>query len=69
MKQIHGLKGIHKAAQFTEKYKGKNAVRLDNQRHVHSLIPIVKNPSDYTVDSVITLVIESRRLTNAAIIR
>jgi|EP00970_Alexandrium_tamarense_P012246 hypothetical protein len=59
IKQIHGSKGILEAAQFTAKYKGKNAVRLDNQRHVRSLIPIVKNPSDYTVDSVITLVIES----------
>eukprot|EP00970_Alexandrium_tamarense_P007594 scaffold1442_cov212-Alexandrium_tamarense.AAC.9 len=69
MKQIHGSKGIHKAAQFTEKHKGKNAVRLDNQRHLHSLIPIVENPSNYTFDSVITLFVESRRLTSAAIVR
>jgi hypothetical protein len=69
IKQIHGSKGIIEAAQFTEKYKGENAVRLDNQCHLRSLIPIVKNPSNYTVDSVITHVIESRRLTNAAIVK
>eukprot|EP00970_Alexandrium_tamarense_P001665 scaffold203_cov291-Alexandrium_tamarense.AAC.2 len=69
IKQIHGSKGILRAAQFTEKYKGKNAVRLDNQRHLRSLLSIVKNPSNYTANSVISLVIESRRLTNAAIVK
>eukprot|EP01082_Thalassiosira_pseudonana_P000088 g33.t1 g33 contig1:77093-78016(-) len=68
-KQIHGSKGILQAAQFTAKYEGENAVRLDNQRHLRSLIPIFKNPSNYTPDSVISLIIESRRLTNAAIIK
>jgi hypothetical protein len=69
IKQIHGSKGILQAAQFTEKYKGENAVRLDNQRHLRSLLSIFKNPSNYTPDSVISLVSESQRLTNAAIIK
>jgi hypothetical protein len=69
IKEIHGSKGILQAAQFTAKYKGENAGRLDNQRHLRSLLSIVKNPSNYTADSVISLVIESRRLTNAAIVK
>ncbi|EED86302.1 predicted protein [Thalassiosira pseudonana CCMP1335] len=68
-KQIHGSKGILQAVQFTKKYKGENAVRLDNQHHLRSLLSIFKNPSNYTPDSVISLVSESRRLTNAAIIK